>query len=263
MFRTDVWALPPGITAAVETYEAAFRWGPAGLGLITSGYIDAAATDPGNGATTFELRPGLLMGQKTATGTWSNYNPANSDGSEVAAGVNITSIRMTDILTQQGQARFYGILVGGPVQAAKLIGPSGAIDLYARQCMSDHFWFDDAGNFPGNHWFPFRRFQNKTANYQVTAGDNFSVFTNTGASGEVDLTLPPIAAGYYFALKDNVAQIFKFISSEGGNIVGDTASRSQISVTAIGGGIEIFSNAAGTLWYASNISSGAQVVSYA
>src|SRR5215472_8279163 len=139
MFRTDVWALPPGITGAVETYEAEFRWGPTGMGLITPGYIASTALDPGNTGSTFELRPGLVLGQIAASAQWTTYSPANTDGSEVPAGILITSVRMTDILTQQGQARFYGILVGGPVQAAKCIG----LDQYARSMMGLRFAFDD------------------------------------------------------------------------------------------------------------------------
>lgn len=258
MFRTDVWALPPGITAAVETYEAAFRWGPAGLGLITGGYIASTAADPTNGSTTFELRPGLLLGQQTATGQWTNYSPTATDGSQVAAGVCISAIRMTDILTQQGQARFYGVLVGGPVQAAKIIG----LDLHARQCMADKFQFDDLGNYPGNHWFPFRNFQTKTANYQVAVGDNFTEFDNTGAAGEVDLTLPPIQNGLYFSLKAVVAQTFKFISNEGGNLIGTSASQTNASVAAIGGGLEVYSNPAGTKWIVNNLSSSNQTVTF-
>lgn len=249
MFRTDVWALPPGITAAVETYEAAFRWGPAGLGLITGGYINAAALDPTNGSTTFELRPGLLLGQRT-DGTWTNYSPTATDGSQVAAGVNITSIRMTDILTQTGQARFYGILVGGPVQAAKIIG----LDLHARQCM-DKFNFDDAGLVPGNHWFPWRNFQTKTSNYQVVAADNFTLFDNAGATGTVTFTLPPIANGYYFGFNGRVNFNMVISSNEGTNIVLiNNASASSITYSTasnlIGSYLEIFTNAAATKWIA-------------
>lgn len=40
MFATDIWGSLPGIQSASETYENAFRWGPAGLGLITGGTID-------------------------------------------------------------------------------------------------------------------------------------------------------------------------------------------------------------------------------
>jgi len=254
---TDVWGLQPGIQPVAETYENAFRWGPAGQGLITGGTISTLASDPGN-SPTYELRPGLVLGQRTADGTWTNYSPANTDGSEVAAGVLLTSIRLQSILTGQNQARFYGVLVGGPVQAAKLFG----LDLMARADMSDHFWFDDALNLPGNHWFPYRRFQNKTANYSIVPSDNFTVFDNTGASGEVDLTLPAIANGYYFALKCMTATVFKFISNEGGNVIGDTLTRSNVSVTAVGGGLKVYTNAAGTKWYVENASSGSQTVSY-
>lgn len=243
MFRTDIWGMPPGITGATETYEAAFRWGPDGMGLITGGYINSATVDSGNTPTT-ELRPGLLLGQKTADGTWTNYSPTATDGSEVAAGVLLTSIRMTDIITLAATARFYGILVGGPVQAAKLLN----LDLMARAQMTDHFFFDDANNFPGNHWYPYRRFQTKAVNYSVVATDNFTMFDNIGAVGEVDLTLPAIANGYFFALRAQVAQVFKFISNEGGNIVGTAATNTSASVAAIGGVIYIYSNSAGTKW---------------
>lgn len=260
MFRTDTWALTPGITAAVETYEAAFRWGPAGLGLITGGVIDAGATDPTNGATTFELRPGLLLGQKT-NGNWTNYSPTATDGSQVAAGVNITAIRMTDILTQQGVARFYGILVGGPVQAAKLLG----LDLMARAQMSDHFWFDDAANLPGNHWFPWRNFQTKTANYALTAADNFTLFDNTGAGGAVTFTLPPIANGYFFGFRGVVAQNLAVTSNEGGNIIAlNNASANTLTFSTggqqIGALAKVYSNPAGTKWIVENDSAGAATI---
>lgn len=260
MFRTDVWALPPGITGAVETYEAAFRWGPAGLGLITSGYIYSAALDPGNGATTFELRPGLVLGQRISDGSWTNYNPAATDGSEVAAGVNITAIRMTDILTQQGQARFYGVLVGGPVQASKLIG----LDLQARADM-DKFDFDDAWMYAGNHWFPWRRFQSKTASYQVAAVDNFSMFDNTGAAGTVTFTLPPIANGYAFGFRAVANQTIRVQSTEGGNMIAlNNAAANNVTFSTgsqiIGANVMVYSNPAATQWVVENNSAGANTV---
>jgi hypothetical protein len=257
MFRTDVWSLPPGLTTAVETYEAAFRWGPAGLGLITPGYIASTATDPGNTGTTFELRPGLVLGQIAASAQWTNYSPTNTDGSEVPAGVLITAIRITDILTQQGQARFYGILVGGPVQAAKLIG----LDNYARAMMAARFAFDDQNNFGGNVTFPFKRFQTKTVNYQVTVADNNTLFDNTGAAGSVTFTLPPIANGLHYGFRGMVAQNLVITSSEGGNIVAlNNASANTLTLSTagqqIGALIEVFSNPAGTKWIVENNSAG-------
>lgn len=256
MLMTDSYGIVPGLTTSRETYEAEFRWGSGFLPIITNALIDGNTIDVGN-SPTYELRPGLLLGQVIATGKYKQYNPSATDGTEVAAAVLLEAIRTQDF-TSVNVDRFYGVLVGGPVQASKIIG----LDLNARQQM-DKFIFDDIFGIPGNHWFPYKRFQNKQANYTALVTDNFSIFDNTGAAGEVDITLPPIANGYYFALRAVVAQTFKFISNEGGNIIGDTASRSQVSVAAIGGGLEIFSNSAGTKWYVQNLSSGSQTVSYA
>lgn len=254
-----MWGLPPGITAAVETYEAAFRWGPAGLGIITGGYIDAGATDPNN-TPTFELRPGLVMGQKTATGTWTNYSPTATDGSEVATGVNITGIRMQDILTGAGVARFYGILVGGPVQTQKLLG----LDLMARQQM-DKFMFDDPVTYPGLHWFPWKRFQTKTANYSLVASDNFSLFDNTGAAGAVTFTLPAIANGYQFGFRGVVAQNLAVTSFEGGNIIAlNNAAANTLTFSTggqqIGAFVTVFSNPGATKWIVMNDSAGSATI---
>lgn len=260
---SDLWGLTPQVGAAVETYETAFRWGPAELGLLTGGVIYVNAADPTN-TPTYELRPGLVLGQRVADGTWTNYAPTASDGSEVASGVLITALRMQQILTGTNAQRFYGILVGGPVQAAKLIG----LDLNARACMSDHFWFDDALMFPGNHWFPWRRFQTKIANYTIVAGDNMSHFDNLGAVGSVTFTLPAIANGYYFGFHALAAANLIVTSAEGLNIVGfNNATASTISYQTggalIGGGFRIYSNPAGTKWIVEGTGAGANTVTTA
>lgn len=241
---TDVYGLPPGLTTARETYEAEFRWGSQFQGVITNALIDGATIDSGN-SPTYELRPGLLLGQNLSTGKYTNYSATATNGSEVASAVLLEAIRMQDFMGNN-QDRFYGVLVGGPIQAAKIIG----LDLNARQQM-DKFIFDDSsgfGSIPGNHWFPWKRQITKTANYTILSTDNFTLFDNTGAGGEVDLTLPAIANGYCFALRCQAAQVFKFISNEGSNIVAATATNSSVSVTAIGGFIVLFSNPAGTKW---------------
>jgi len=259
MLMTDSYAIAPGLTTARETYEAEFRWGSQFQGVYANALIDGSTIDSGN-SPTFELRPGLLLGQNLTTGKYKNYSPTATDGTEVAQAVLLEAIRMQDF-SGNNVDRFYAVLAGGPVQASKIIG----LDLHARQCM-DKFIFDDSSGFlsiPGNHWFPYKRFQTKTANYTAVLTDNFTVFDNTGASAEVDITLPAIANGLSFAIKAVVAQTFKFISNEGGNIIGDTASRSNVSVAAIGGGLMVYTNAAGTKWYVENLSSGSQTVSYA
>lgn len=238
---TDSYGIVPGITTSRETYEAEFRWGSQFQGVFANALIDGNTIDSGN-SPTFELRPGLLLGQVISTGKYKNYSPTATDGSEVASAVLIEALRMQDF---NGTAvdRFYAVLVGGPVQGAKILN----LDLMARQQM-DKFIFDDIFAIPGNHWFPWKRFQTKTADYSIVANDNYTMFDNVGASGTVVLTLPAIANGYFFGLRAQVAQVFRFTSNEGGNVVGTSATNTSVSVTAIGGVIYIYSNPAGTKW---------------
>lgn len=244
MLMTDAAGLVPGLTTARETYENAFRWGNHGQGIFANAVISGAARDTGNTPTT-ELRPGLVLGQILSTGKYTAYSPSATDGSEVASAVLLEGLRVqsfegTDV------DRFYAVLVGGPVQASKLIN----LDLMARAQMSK-FVFDDSSGFgaiPGNHWFPWKRFQTKTADYTIVASDNFTMFDNTGAGGTVVLTLPTIANGYLFGLRAQAAQTFRFTSSEGSNVVGTSATNSSVSVAAIGGVIYIYSNPGATKW---------------
>jgi hypothetical protein len=244
-----------------ETYESAFRWGPAGLGLIIGGTLSSLASDPGN-SPTFELRVGLLLGQRTADGTYTNYVASNTDGSEVAAGVLLTAIRMQNILTGTNQARFYGLLVSGPVKAASIIG----LDYQARQQMADRFTFDDVYNIPGLHYFPFRRFETITTNYSaVIPQDNAAQFDNTGATGPVTLTLPPIQNGIFMGIRAIAAQNFALTSNEGGNIIAfNNASANTLTFqtggSIIGGAVNVFSNPGATKWISVNDSAGANTI---
>lgn len=244
MLLTDSYGIVPGLTTSRETYEQEFRWGSEFQGVFANALINGSAVDSGN-TPTFELRPGLLLGLNITTGKYSQYSPTATDGTEVASAILIEGLRMLDF-SNNAVDRFYAVLVGGPVQASKIIG----LDLQARQQM-DKFIFDDSsgfGSIPGNHWFPWKRQINKTANYTILSTDNFTLFDNAGAAGEVDLTLPAIANGYLFGLRAQAAQTFKFISNEGSNVVGTSATNSSVSVAAIGGVIYIYSNPAGTKW---------------
>lgn len=261
MLLTDSYAIVPGLTTSRETYENEFRWGSELQGVFSNALISGSAVDSGN-TPTFELRPGLLLGQQIATGKYMQYNPAASDGTEVAGAVLIEGLRMLDF-SNNPVDRFYAVLVGGPVQASKLLG----LDNQARAQMSK-FIFDDIGNIQGNSWFPFKRFQTKTANYSVVASDNGSNFDNLGAAGEVDFTLPPIANGYYFGFRALAAQTLKVISNEGGNIVAlNNAAANSLAFSTggqiIGGGFKFYTNAAGTKWLVDNDSAGTNTVTVA
>lgn len=241
MLLGDSYGMVPGISTTRETYESEFRWGMHGQGVFTNGLISGAARDSGN-SPTYELRPGLLLGQVLSTGIYTTYSPTATDGSEVASAVLIEGLRVQDF-DGNNQNKLYALLVGGPVKASKLIN----LDLQARACM-DKFIFDDIGNICGNHWFPWKKFKTKTDNYSIVASDNFTLFDNTGAGGTVVLTLPAIANGYLFGAQCSAAQVLRFTSNEGSNVIGTSVTNSSVSVTAVGGLIWIYSNPAGTKW---------------
>ncbi len=264
MFQTDVYGLAPGLTTARETYENEFRWGSQYQGVYSNALIDGSTIDSGN-TPTFELRPGLLLGMVLATGKYKQYSATATDGSEVASAILLEAIRTLDF-ANLATDRFYAVLVGGPVQAVKVLG----LDLMARQQM-DNFIFDDSvgfGSIPGNHWFPWKRFQTKTANYTLTSADNFSLFDNLGAGASVTFTLPPIANGYLFGFRAQTAQNLVVASGEGGNIIAlNNATANSVAFQTgsqiIGGMFYVYSNPAANKWIIENASAGSNTITVA
>jgi hypothetical protein len=242
MLRFDSYAAVPGLSVAAETVENEFHWGQSGIALYVVGYISSGTVDVGNSPTS-ELRPGLVVGIQTSTGQWSNYAAGNTDGTEVARGIIIAGLRMTDF-QNVAQAKFYAICVGGPVQAAKCFG----LDNQARQQMATAFRFDD--DYAGAAWFDYKRQITKTTSFTVAASDNNTLFDNTGASGSIVPTLPPIANGLRFGFRCIAAQTIVITSAEGSNIVIDNnASASTATLAArIGTACRIFTNPAATKW---------------
>ena len=251
----------PGLGAAVETFEQAWSWGPFGSLVWTPGIITSGALDTGNTPTT-NLRPGLVLGIITATGQWTNYSPTATDGSQVAQGVLPIGLTMQDFLTSTGQTKAFGIVVGGRVQASKLIN----LDLQARATLSPRFIFDD--NFPGNFRFPWSNFQSKTAAYSVVAADNFTMFDNVGAAGAVTFTLPTLANGYCFGFRVQADQSVTVASAEGTNMIAlNNASASSVAFSTggqkIGGAVMVFSNPGATKWIVVNESAGTNTITVA
>lgn len=261
MLMTDSYGIVPGLTTSRETYEAEFRWGSQYQGVFANALIDGSTTDSGN-SPTYELRPGLLLGQVISTGKYKNYSPTATDGSEVASAVLIEALRMQDF-SGSSVDRFYAVLVGGPVQGAKILN----LDLMARQQM-DKFIFDDIFAIPGNHWFPFKRFQTKTADYTVVANDNYTLFDNIGAGGAVNFTLPTLANGYYFGFRVQADQNVTVTSNEGDNMVvfNDASADSVAFSTAsqkIGGMVVVYTNPGASKWIVENRSAGTNTITVA
>lgn len=261
---TDAYGLVPGLTLARETYENEFRWGSQYQGVYANAIIDGNTIDSGN-TPTFELRPGLLLGQVLTTGKYKNYSPTATDGSEVASAILLEAIRTLDF-SNLAVDRFYAVLVGGPVQAGKVLN----LDLMARQQM-DNFIFDDSSglsSIPGNHWYPWKRFQSKTAAYTLVAADNFTLFDNVGATGSVTFTLPTIANGYMFGFRAQADQTVVVSSGEGSNIIAlNNASASSVAFQTgsgkIGGMFYVYSNPGATKWIVENASAGSNTITVA
>lgn len=236
----------PGLDSVYSTYETEFRWGgPPNRALITGGTIAAATIDAG-ASPTYRLRRGLVLGKITASAKWTQYSATATDGSQVAQGVLMVDLRMSDILSGSTADKQAWIMVGGPVLAGKLNG----LDQKARSDMFGRFVFDDDyfGNRSG-----WRDVIAKTANYTVTATDNGAIFTNQGASALVVFTLPTIAKGlrYLFYCEDNDG--IRVSAATANTLVTHndaTADSATFSTTGrcIGAAIEVYANADATKW---------------
>jgi hypothetical protein len=247
----------PGITAAATTVENTVVWGGAKSPLLEfDNYpIDSAAVDSGSTPTTI-LRPGLVLGKVTSTGRLLQYSATATDGSQVPFGVLMRGLSMLD-LNGVVENKFARVIVAGSIKGGSLYG----LDQVARRLMVQcgKFIFDD--DTQGQAGFGGLAFGElaKTADYTIVAADNNRLFTNTGAAGAVNFTLPTLAVGLAFEFQVVAAQNVTVTSAAGTDIVWDgNAGRSSLAFSTgshqIGGRLLVHSNAAGTKWYARNYS---------
>jgi hypothetical protein len=251
-YGDTAWGVP-GIGTAIETAENEFMWGREELKVRLGVQVSGAARDAGNTSNTTTLRKGLILGQITAQpGLWKQYDPAATDGSQVAGCVLSVDLTVVDPFGSNA-ARFAWAVFGGCLKAANVYG----LDAVARTQMRGRFWFDDETSSPYLYSPPAAVEVPKTTSYTVVAADAGKLFTTTGAGGAVVFTLPTIAAGLGpFEFLNTVDQSMT-IASAGSldNILtfNDLAADSIAFSTAgnkIGARARLRANAAGTLWYA-------------
>jgi len=237
----------PGAGAIELTTEREILWGgdaAKGMAIYKSAVMDGTARDAGNTPTTV-LRPGLLLGIITATGQYKEYNPAGTDGSEVASLILSVELRAQDFDANNAD-RVFPALCAGPVKAGQLL----LLDVQARGQLQRQFLFDDdlIGNIN-----PFPQVVAKTAAYTVTAADNNTVFTTQGAAGTVAFTLPTLARGLRYRFFNEAAEDMTVASVVTDEMVAfnDLTADSVGFTTAseeIGGAIEVMANADATKW---------------
>lgn len=188
----------PGIAAALETVEKQIWWNRWEDCVWRSAVIEGAARDAGNTSYTDVLRPGLLLGKLDSNDKFTEYDPTASDGSQRVYGVLGFAQKMQRMGSNQD--RYIGwVMCAGCVKAGSLLIPgstsygiSAATNEHLiRAQMHPRFLFDD--QIWGNPFSGILDIQAKTADYTVLEADNNALFTNRGAGGAVNFTLPATA----------------------------------------------------------------------
>lgn len=246
IFNYD-WGAQGGIRPALEEIQNQFSWGRRELSVVYGAQISGAARDSGSTPTSV-LRPGLAMGIITASKLWAQYDPTATDGTQICRGFLAgPSLRMTDI-NGSNQNKQAAIIVSGPVLASRLYN----LDQLARAHCFGRFIFDDdiVGNSSG-----WRDVVAKTADYTVTAADNMTIFTNRGAAGTVNFTLPTIALGLRYRFYCEADQTLTITAATADTLVAhndlaaDTVSiAGGVNSKKIGASLEIYANDNASKW---------------
>lgn len=199
MYQFDSLYGLPGLQAALSTIENHFWWDRFENQIWTPQVIVGSARDTGNTSYTDVLRPGLLLGQVTSTGKLKEWNPSGSDGSQYVFGVLGYAQKMQRLGADFDRWVGY-VMVAGCLKPNRLLIPGetnfglsgNAYEHIIRAQCHPRLLFNDQpwGNSLGG-WRDIRAITDAT--YSVTESDNNTLFTNRGASGNLNLTLPAAA----------------------------------------------------------------------
>jgi hypothetical protein len=125
------------------------------------------------------------------------------------------------------------------------------IDASARRLLGRRFIFDDDFNGRPNGWALIVA---KTADYTVLSTDNDTWFTNQGASGAVNFTLPTVFRGGRFKFSVEANQTVTVTAASGKLVAFNNAAATSIAFSTssekIGAMVEIYANADATKWLA-------------
>lgn len=217
----------PGIDAAIETVENEYTWGPGALNSWITVPLDANTVDSTSSPTTL-LRPGLILGRITASGLYTDYDPAATDGSQIPVGVLHESVNMFDRNAGATRVKTGKLLYWGAVKVANL---QANFDEFARAHLSRRLLYDDL-RLPGGALLPVA----KTADYTVVAADNYSHFFTLGAAGAVVFTLPAITGcrGYRFRFTNVVDQNMTVTAPSGKLVTFNNAAATSVAFSTAG-----------------------------
>lgn len=208
----------PGLRDELNTVENQFWVGRWENQLWAGEVIEESSLDSGNTGHTANLRAGLLLGKLTSganAGKVTEWDPSASDGSENIYGI---LAHMQNVDYQGGTAdRLTTIMVGGTVDPSKLLIPGqtalgisgNANEFLIKNQLVGGGRFLLYKEFVPNDQGAWRNVVAKTADYTVTTADSGVLFTNRGATGAVNFTLPATAyrgfrVGFYVAADQDV-----------------------------------------------------------
>tara|TARA_R100001086_G_C11847533_1_gene260534 strand:+ start:4036 stop:4854 length:819 start_codon:yes stop_codon:yes gene_type:complete len=204
----------PSIQSALETSENVFWWGRFEQEAFIGSLIDGSARDAGNVGYTDVLRPGLLLGKVTSSGKLKEWNPDATDGTENIYGVLGYSQKMQRMGSNAD--RWLGwVYCWGFLKADRIYIPGNAStgisgdakEHLVRGQLDKRFTFSD--QLEGNNFGGYRNVIAKTGDYTVLEADHDVLFSNTGAAGAVNFTLPATAKeglryGFYVTADQDV-----------------------------------------------------------
>lgn len=229
------------------------------------GMVIGSARDSGNSPATL-LRPGLLMGQISASGKWKEWNPTGTDGSEICKGVLIRDPAM-QIAATNVDRWVAAILTSGFVKAADLLVPGTASHTIVgnahehtvrRQMKMRGFLFDDeydgSVDTVGHLALGLPLVEEEVADdVTVVAADHGREFVVVGATAAVTFTLPTITGSLAFRFRNRSAQNMIIKSAAGDDIstTGDDAA-DDVSFdlgNQIGAAVDVYCNRDKDRWY--------------
>lgn len=133
--------LTPGMGSPVYSAEhdlmGLVYGSPHHLVYMTHVIIDGSARDAGNTADTTVLRPGLVLGQVTATQKWKQFDSTAVDGSEIPAGI-LTELGLNTQMDGGNTDRFLAtVLVGGNINPDAVCIAANATYGLSKAALSD------------------------------------------------------------------------------------------------------------------------------
>lgn len=275
----------PGINTPVGTVENSFYWDKHYLNVFDGGQLDSTSVDSGNGDTAV-LRPGLLLGRIYSSGNFVHWNPVATDGSQYIAGILDNPAQGMKDSRGTAKSRWRGsIMVRGCVKPTRLLIPGqtafgivgNAYEYVIRAQLANRGFLIQENPqtdlvFAGSRFLGgYNAISAKTADYTVKAYESGTLFTNRGATGAVNFTLPNtvyqgLSFGFYAAANQNL----KVTAATGDTMVAfnDAAADSVSYETAsekIGGAFDVISDGTGWLVFPRLFSQGgtAQTVTVA